>query len=132
MRRSKVLEKLRAGKVARICSFANFLPFVPKMAAHCGYDGIWVDGEHRPFDAREAQSLIAYHHLADIDCMWRPPTLEKTLLYRLFEDGAAGLMIPHVSTPERAQQLSSMLLPLTPRLILLPHHPTNRNRDLRC
>lgn len=105
MRRSKVLDKLRAGKVARICSFANFLPFVPRMAAHFGYDGIWVDGEHRPFDAREAQSLIAYHHLADIDCMWRPPTLEKSLLYRLLEDGAAGLMIPHVSTPERAQQL---------------------------
>ena len=34
MRRSKVLEKLRAGQVARLCSFANFLPFVPKMAAH--------------------------------------------------------------------------------------------------
>ena len=47
------------------------MPFVPEMAAHCGYDGIWVDGEHRAFDAREAQSLIAYHHLADIDCMWR-------------------------------------------------------------
>jgi 4-hydroxy-2-oxoheptanedioate aldolase len=105
MRRSKVLAKLRAGKVARICSFANFLPFVPRMAAHFGYDGIWVDGEHRPFDPREAQSLIAYHHLADIDCMWRPPTLEKTLLYRFLEDGAAGLMVPHVSTPERAEQL---------------------------
>lgn len=105
MRRSKVLAKLRAGKVARICSVTNYLPFFPKMAAHFGYDGIWVDGEHRPFDAREAQAFIAFHHLADIDCMWRPPTLEKTLLYRLLEDGAAGLMIPHVSTPEKARQL---------------------------
>ncbi|MBI5395223.1 MAG: aldolase [Verrucomicrobia bacterium] len=105
MRRSKVLAKLRAGKVARVCAVTNYLPFFPAMAAHSGYDGVWVDGEHRPFDAREAQALIAFHHLADIDCMWRPPTLEKTLLYRLLEDGAAGLMIPHVSTPERAQQL---------------------------
>ena len=105
MRRSKVLAKLRAGKVARICSVTNYLPFFPAMAAHFGYDGVWVDGEHRPFDTREAQALIAFHHLADIDCMWRPPTLEKTLLYRLLEDGAAGLLIPHVSTPDRAQQL---------------------------
>lgn len=105
MRRSKVLAKIRAGKVARVCSFANFLPFVPKLAEHSGYDGVWVDAEHRAFDTREAQSLIAYHHLADIDCLWRPPTLEKTLLYRLLEDGAAGLMIPFVSTAEKAKQL---------------------------
>jgi len=105
MRHSKVLAKIRAGKVARVCNFANFLPFVPRLAASAGYDGIWVDGEHRPFDVREAQSLIAYHHLADIDCMWRPPTTEKGLLYRLLEDGASGLMIPHVSTVEKAQQL---------------------------
>jgi 4-hydroxy-2-oxoheptanedioate aldolase len=105
MRSSKVLAKIRAGKVARVCSFANFLPFVPKLAAHSGYDAVWVDAEHRAFDARETQSLLAYHHLADVDCLWRPPTLEKTLLYRLLEDGAAGLMIPFVSTPEKARQL---------------------------
>jgi 4-hydroxy-2-oxoheptanedioate aldolase len=37
--------------------------------------------------------------------MWRPPTKEKNALYRLLEDGAAGLMIPHVSTPEHAREL---------------------------
>lgn len=105
MRRSKVLAKIRAGKVARVCSTGYFMPFFPKMAAHHGYDGVWVDGEHRPFDPREAQCFLAHHHLADIDCIWRPPTLEKTALYRLLEDGAAGLMIPHVSTVERARAL---------------------------
>ena len=105
MRPSKVLAKIRAGKVARVCSVTQFLPFFPKMAAHFQFDGVWVDGEHRPFDMHEAQSFIAYHHLADIDCMWRPSVTEKGALYRLLEDGAAGLMIPHVSTVERAQQL---------------------------
>ena len=35
----------------------------------------------------------------------RPPTLEKTRLYRYLEDGAAGLLIPHVSTAEKAKLL---------------------------
>ena len=105
-RKSKVLAKIRAGQVARVCNLPYFLPFFPRMAAHHGFDAVWVDAEHRPFDPSEAQSLIAYHHLADIDCLWRPPTLEKTLLYRLLEDGAAGLMIPHVSTPEKAHMLA--------------------------
>src|SRR5437667_2822377 len=105
MRASKVLRKLRDRQVVRICTTGSFLPFYPKMAAHCGFDAIWVDGEHRVFNAHDAQSFIAYHHLADIDCLWRPATLEKGQLYRLLEDGATGLMIPQVSTPEMARQL---------------------------
>ena len=105
MRKSKLLAKICAGQVARTCSTGSALSYYPAMAAHFGYDAVWVDAEHRAFDPREAQHFIALHHLADIDCLWRPPTLEKTALYRLLEDGAAGLMIPHVSTVERARAL---------------------------
>ena len=37
--------------------------------------------------------------------MVRPSTLEKSKLYRYLEDGATGLMIPHVSSPEKAKSL---------------------------
>src|ERR1051325_11258135 len=105
MRRSRVLEKIRAGQVARICSMGHFLPFYPKHAAQFGFDGIMVDGEHRAWDAREVQSMIAFHHLADVDCLWRPPTLEKSGLYRLLEDGVAGLIIPFVDDAAKAHRL---------------------------
>lgn len=105
VRRSKVLATLRAGKVARIAALGHFIPAATAHAARFGYDGIWVDAEHRAFDATQALALIAYHHLFDVDCIWRPPSLEKTALYRLLEDGAAGLMIPHVSTVEKARML---------------------------
>jgi 4-hydroxy-2-oxoheptanedioate aldolase len=49
--------------------------------------------------------MLAQHHAADIDCLWRPPTKEKNALYRLLEDGVAGLMIPHVATAEEAHAL---------------------------
>ena len=105
MRHSKVLAKLRSGKVAWICSLAFPMPNFPQMAAQNGYDGIWVDAEHRAWEQRETETMMLRHHLADIDCMWRPPTKEKGPLYRLLEDGATGLMIPHVSTPEAAREL---------------------------
>jgi 2-keto-3-deoxy-L-rhamnonate aldolase RhmA len=54
---------------------------------------------------REIQALMAFFHLSDIDCMLRPPTLEKSRLYRYLEDGATGLMIPLVDTPEKARML---------------------------
>lgn len=105
MRRSKILAKLRAGQVARVCSLGNFVTFYPAVAAHFGFDGIWLDAEHRPWQPREADFMLAQHHAADIDCLYRPPTKEKNSLYRLLEDGATGLMIPHVATADEARAL---------------------------
>lgn len=105
MRPSKVLAKIRAGQVARICCTGSPISFFPAIAAHFRYDGIWVDAEHRVWDARDAEAMLGRHHAADIDCIWRPPTKEKNALYRLLEDGASGLMIPHVGTAEEARAL---------------------------
>jgi len=105
MRRSKVLGKLRQGKFVRMAALGHVIPAFIRHAAHFGFDGIWLDLEHRAMDEREVQMLLAYAQLMDIDMMIRPPTLEKTRLYRYFEDGASGLMIPHVSTPEKARTL---------------------------
>jgi len=105
VRRSKTLAKLRAGEAVRICGLGHFIPSYIRHAAHFGFDAVWLDLEHRAMSDREIQSLLAFFHLCDIDCMLRPPTLEKTKLYRYLEDGATGLMIPHVSTEEKARSL---------------------------
>lgn len=105
MRRSKTLEKWRNSQPAKLACLGNFLPHFVRHAAHFGYDCIWLDLEHRTMSDREIQSLLAFFHLSDIDCMLRPPTLEKTRLYRYLEDGATGLMIPLVNTPDKAKML---------------------------
>jgi 2-keto-3-deoxy-L-rhamnonate aldolase RhmA len=105
MRSSKILAKLRAGQVARVCSTGSPLAMLPALAAHFQYDGVWVDAEHRAWEPREIDAMLARHHAADVDCLWRPATKEKNALYRLLEDGATGLMIPHVSTADEARAL---------------------------
>ena len=106
MRSSKTRARFRNNEMVRICALGHFIPSYIRHAAHFGFDCIWLDLEHRNMHDREVQALLAYFHLYDIDCMLRPPTLEKTKLYRYLEDGATGLMIPHVSTPEKAQMLA--------------------------
>lgn len=105
MRRSKVLAKIRSGQVARICCTGSPIAFFPAIAAHFKYDGIWLDAEHRVWDPREAETMLGRHHAADIDCVWRAQTKEKNGLYRLLEDGASGLMIPHVGSAAEARAL---------------------------
>ena len=105
MRKSKVAAKLREHRFVRMAALGHVVPSFIKQAAHFGYDGIWLDLEHRTMSEREVQMLMAYAHEADIDMMVRTPTLEKSRLYRHMEDGATGLMIPHCSTPEKARMV---------------------------
>ncbi|MDE0622540.1 MAG: aldolase/citrate lyase family protein [Bryobacterales bacterium] len=105
MRRSKALARIRDGEIVRTCVLGHYIPAFVCHAAQAGYDCIWLDLEHRLISSREVQALLAFSHLYDIDIMLRPPTLEKTGLYRYLEDGAAGLLIPHVSTAEKARML---------------------------
>jgi 4-hydroxy-2-oxoheptanedioate aldolase len=105
MRKSKTLARIRNGESIRTCVLGHYMPAYIAHAARAGYDCIWLDMEHRAQTIRELQSLLAHAHLYDIDIMVRPPTLEKTGLYRFLEDGACGLLIPHVSTVEKAAML---------------------------
>jgi len=107
MRTSKTLARVRKGETVRLCSLGHFIPAYIKLAAAAGFDCIWLDLEHRHFSDHEVLTLLAHSHLHDIDIMVRAPTLEKTRLYRYLEDGATGLMIPHVSTAEKAQTLAA-------------------------
>src|SRR6056297_3602860 len=105
MRKSKTLQRIRAGEVIRTCVLGHYIPAYVCHAARAGFDCLWLDLEHRSLSTREVEALLVCSHLYDIDIMLRPPTLEKTRLYRYLEDGAAGLLIPHVSTPEKAALL---------------------------
>ncbi len=105
MRKSKTLARLRNNQTVRMCCLGHFIPSFVKQAAHFGFDCIWLDLEHRYIDYANVMTLLAHSHLHDIDIMVRPPTLEKTGLYRYLEDGATGLMIPHVNTAEKAKML---------------------------
>ena len=104
MRKSKMLSKFRKGAFARVCGLGHYLPFFVRHAAHAGYDGIWLDLEHRAMDAREVQSLLSFCHYNDIDCMLRPATLEPAELYRYLEDGATGFMMPLITDTESARR----------------------------
>ena len=105
MRRSKVLAKLRADKPALITSVGlSPSPLAVEMAGRAGIDGLWIDTEHRPFTSREVAEVIAGARLGDIDAM---PRIRKgegyTAFFRPLEDGAAGIMVPHVTTREEAE-----------------------------
>ena len=58
MRESRVLRKMRAGKVAT-CVKLNLLdPRVAEIAGMCGFDCIWIDMEHVPTDYATVENMV--------------------------------------------------------------------------
>jgi 2-keto-3-deoxy-L-rhamnonate aldolase RhmA len=106
MRSSLIRSRLRQGKAARIACLYYPNTMMPAHAAKAGFDAIWLDAEHNTWDPRELQRLIAYHHLANIDCIVRTGSRNATDLYHILEDGATGLMIPHVNTVDDAAAIA--------------------------
>jgi 4-hydroxy-2-oxoheptanedioate aldolase len=108
-RTSKLLAKIRAGQVARTCVTGSPLTYFPAIAAHYGYDAVWVDAEHRAWDPLQIREMILRCHQADVDCVFRPSNTDRTALSRHLEDGATALMIPMVNTAARACELASAM-----------------------
>lgn len=106
MRPSLIRSRLRQDKAVRIACMYYATTMMPAHAAKAGYDAIWLDAEHNTWERHELQRMIAMHHLANIDCIVRTGTRNPTDLYHILEDGAAGLMIPLVNTPEDAAALA--------------------------
>lgn len=105
MRSSITRARLRQALVARIVCMYYPCAMLPAHAARAGFDAVWLDAEHNAWDHREIQRLIALHHLANIDCIVRTGSRNPNELYRLLEDGATGVMIPHVDTAADADAL---------------------------
>lgn len=105
MRPSLIRSRLRENRVARFFCLYYPASLIPLHAAKAGFDAIWLDTEHNAWDRRELQRIIMLHHLANIDCIVRTGSRNKSELYNLLENGAAGLIIPFVNTAEDANFL---------------------------
>lgn len=105
MRHSETLAKLRSQDIPRVIGLGSYNIAWVKHAATAGFDCIWLDTEHRAITPEQVYSLIRVGHMVDIDIMVRVPTRQKIELYRYLEEGAAGLMVPHVTTEAEARDL---------------------------
>ena len=105
MRHSKTLAKLRTGDIPRVIGLGSYSVAWVKHAAASGFDCIWLDAEHRAITREQVYSMTMASHMVDIDMMVRVPTRQKVELYRYLEEGAAGLMVPHVTTEAEARDL---------------------------
>lgn len=104
MRRSRILEVIRGGGAALITNPSFTYSWrLTEMMARMGYDGVWIDMEHRDFDYKDAAIMTLAARAGDCDAVVRIRKDSYADYFRPLEDGAAGIMVPHIKTRAEAE-----------------------------
>jgi 2-keto-3-deoxy-L-rhamnonate aldolase RhmA len=105
--RNATLAKLRAGQMA--VGFGAFhlrSVATPALARAAGYDWLFIDMEHGAFSVHEATQLAMASLAVGITPIVRVCTNALDEGTRALDNGAQGIVVPHVDTPELARRVA--------------------------
>ncbi|OBK73943.1 HpcH/HpaI aldolase/citrate lyase family protein [Mycobacterium sp. 1274761.0] len=80
-------------------------PDVPAIAAACGYDAVYVDLEHTSTSLETASMLCAGAVGAGISGLVRVPSHDPSVIARVLDGGAVGVIVPHVNSVGEADAI---------------------------
>lgn len=104
-RKSRLLEKMRAGKKAITYKLNLSCPRAAEIAALSGFDGIWICQEHVPTDQSTMCAQINAAKMHDCDCIVRVAKGCYSDYILPLEADATGIMIPHLMSLEEAKEI---------------------------
>lgn len=108
MRRSKVLEKLRAGEPVLVSSPTPYHSAkLVEMMGIIGMDCVWLDQEHQDLSEDEIVHMCLAARATDMDALVRVRKGEYYSFFRPLESGANGIVVPHVTTGEEARRAAA-------------------------
>lgn len=76
---------------------------VAQVAKACGFDWLFIDMEHCSLDPDTAAQMAVAAEGAGLLSLVRVPGHEPTIASRLLDNGAGGIVVPHVDTPEEVR-----------------------------
>ncbi len=105
MRPSRVLKKLREGKIAKTIKLNLDDVRAAEIAAMSGFDCLWLDMEHIPNSLQCIENCVRAGKLHDCDTMVRVKRGSYSDLVYPLEMDATGIMAPHVMSETDAKEI---------------------------
>jgi 4-hydroxy-2-oxoheptanedioate aldolase len=118
MKINRIKERLARNEPSFIVTLHLPVPVIYELASLIGIDGIWLDMEHRNFGLETVQSLLMGANAGgESDVIVRTSRHELTLVTRVLECGAQGVIYPRCADAEEARQVVNAVKfsPLGPR-----------------
>ena len=77
---------------------------IPEILGAAGLDFAVIDAEHAPFDPETLDRMALAGRAAGLPCLVRVPELAPAPIGQALDLGAAGVLVPHVASPEAAER----------------------------
>ena len=106
-------ERLARGETVFGCGLQVYRSSeIPRAFAAAGFDYVFIDMEHGAYDLETVQDMIAACNMAGITPIVRVGELLYSLVARLLDAGAQGIILPRVEDPKLlAEAMSWMRFP---------------------
>ncbi len=103
---STFAEKLRNGEslIGTMVSLPS--AEVTEILAETGFDWLFIDAEHGPFDPHDAQGML--QAAGNCSCIIRVPEGDEIWIKKALDIGAAGIIVPQVNSAEQAERIVQM------------------------
>lgn len=77
-----------------------------ELFSRAGFDWLFIDMEHTSLGVKEVQGILQAVG-KEFPCLVRIPVLDEAWLKKVLESGPAGIIVPHVNTPEDVKNILS-------------------------
>ena len=102
LRENRVKRKLQRGEVATVASGLRTPDLVDSFGP-LGFDGVWIETEHGALDFADIPDLTRAADLWGMTSVVRVNQNVPGVIYRTFDVGAQGVVVPHVDTADQAR-----------------------------
>jgi len=110
MRVNQTRERLLKGETVFGCGLQVYRsPEIARTFAAAGFDYVFIDMEHGSFDLETVHDMIVASNAAGITPIVRVAELLYSLIARLLDSGAQGIILPRVEDPRLLQEALSWM-----------------------
>src|ERR1051326_385441 len=110
MRVNQTRERLAKGETVFGCGLQCYRSAeIPRAFATAGFDYVFIDMEHGSYDLETVHEMIISANGAGITPIVRVAELLYSLVSRLLDSGAQGIILPRVEAPELLREALSWL-----------------------
>jgi 2-keto-3-deoxy-L-rhamnonate aldolase RhmA len=103
-------ERLARGETVFGCGLQVYRSAeIPRVFAAAGFDYVFIDMEHGAYDLETVQDMIAASNAAGITPIVRVAELLYSLVARLLDAGALGIILPRVEDPKLLEEAASWM-----------------------
>lgn len=102
LRNNRAKRKLKNGEVVTMLMGGPHPPDMIDLMGQFGFDSVLIEGEHGPVDYGHVPDLTRACDLWGMTSVVRIGANRPEMIYRTFDLGAQGIMVPHINTREEA------------------------------